>query len=105
MNSYRAVTEAGKGRWFTAFVEGEHAGNLGVFVDAAGNGFFQEVVTHPSHRRKGICRSLTYYAARYAFEHIGAARLVVIAEQEGDAKGIYEQLGFTETERLVGMWG
>jgi GNAT superfamily N-acetyltransferase len=91
MNGYRALVDAGKGRWFAAFIEDEHVGNFGGFVDVAGNGFFQEVVIHPAYRRQGICRSLTYYAAQYALESLGAA------------KWIYGQLGFAETERQVGM--
>ena len=94
----RALTEAGFGVWFGAFAEGQLAGDLGLFVkDRIGR--FQEVETYPAFRRRGVCRSLVYQASHYAFEHMDAQKLVLVADEGSDAARLYQQVGFQPTER------
>lgn len=99
---WRAMTEAGQGEWFGAFVEDRIMGNLGVFVEG-GVGRFQSVVTHPDYRRRGICGTLVYEVAQYAFEHLGAQTLVMVADEDYHAAKIYESVGFRPTEHQVGI--
>lgn len=77
-------------------------GNLGVFVKD-GVGRFQSVGTHPDFRRRGLCGTLVYEAARYTLEHMGAETLVMVADEEYHAAGIYELVGFRPTEHQIGM--
>ena len=98
----RALTEAGFGAWFGAFAEGQLAGDLGLFVkDRIGR--FQEVETYPAFRRRGVCRSLVYQASHYAFEHMDAQKLVLVADEGSDAARLYQQVGFQPTERQAGI--
>ena len=98
----RALTEAGFGVWFGAFAEGQLAGDLGLFVkDRIGR--FQEVETYPAFRRRGVCRSLVYQASHYAFEHMDAQKLVLVADEGSDAARLYQQVGFQPTERQAGI--
>lgn len=102
MDGYRAMTEAGLGEWLGAFVGEQMAGGLGIFVKE-GVGRFQEVVTRFAFRGQGVCRSLVYQASIQAFEHMGAERLVMVADDDYIAARIYEQIGFRPAERQVGV--
>ena len=102
MLRYRQMAEAGLGEWFGAFSEGRVAGDLGIFVEG-GVGRFQSVGTHPDFRRRGICGTLVYEAARYAFEALGVKTLVMVADEEYHAAKIYESVGFVPTEHQIGM--
>jgi RimJ/RimL family protein N-acetyltransferase len=95
MLQYRAMSEAGLGAWFGAFYDGKLVGDLGIYRD--GNiGRFQSVETHPEFFRQGICGTLVYRSARYAFEQMGLTDLVMVADAHYHAARIYESVGFTE---------
>lgn len=99
---YRAMSEAKRGKWFGAFLAGRVVGNLGVFAHD-GIGRFQSVGTHPDFRRLGICGTLVYEAARYAYAQLEAETLVMAADEEYHAAKIYESVGFMATEHQIGM--
>ena len=101
MLRYRAMTQAGRSKWFGAFVGDILVGGLGITVKG-GIGRFMDVGTHPDFRRRGICRSLVYQASCYAFEHMGVESLVMVAVEDSEAARIYEQIGFRSVERQVG---
>jgi ribosomal protein S18 acetylase RimI-like enzyme len=100
---YRRFVEEGRGVWFGAFDGDALAGDLGVFV-AGGLGRFQAVETAPAYRRRGVCGTLVHHAARHAFDALGAAHLVMVADPEYHAARIYESVGFTPAERLVAVY-
>ncbi len=99
---YRAMVEAARGEWFGAFVQNHLVADLGLFVQD-GLGRFQSVGTHPQFRRMGICSTLVYQSARYAFEMMDAARLVIVADAGYHAKDVYGSVGFEQVERQVGL--
>ena len=100
MERYLAMVRAGLGAWFGAFLDGRVVADLGVFVED-GLGRFQSVGTHPHFRRRGICGTLVFEAARYAFTHLGAQTLVMVADENYHAAKIYESVGFQPAERFV----
>ena len=102
MARYRAMVQAGRGEWFGAFLNNQAVGNLGVFVEGA-VGRFQSVGTHPDYWRRGICGTLVYEAAKYAFTQWGAETLVMVADEEYHAAKIYESVGFRPTEHQIGV--
>lgn len=102
VRTYRAMTEAGLGYWFGAFIDGRLAGDLGLFV-FDGLGRFQVVGTHPDFRRRGVCGSLVHETAAFALEQMGAQRLVMVADPEYHAAKIYESIGFVPVERQMGL--
>ena len=77
-------------------------GALGVFrVDAFAR--FQAVVTHPDRRRQGIASTLLQRAAEAARTAWGSELLLLEADADGEALGLYQRLGFTPLEQRVGV--
>ncbi|MFD1733853.1 GNAT family N-acetyltransferase [Deinococcus malanensis] len=95
---YRAMTKAGLGFWYGAFVEGVLAADLGVYTDGA-LARFQSVGTHPAYRRQGLCGTLTHFAGTHAQQTFGAGELVIVADDHYFAKDIYAGVGFRTRER------
>jgi ribosomal protein S18 acetylase RimI-like enzyme len=65
-------------------------------------GRFQAVDTAEAYRRRGICSRLVVEAGRHGIEQFGAAKLVIVADPEYHALGLYESLGFRCIEHV---WG
>jgi GNAT superfamily N-acetyltransferase len=96
----RTQARAGTLRWWGVFRDGDLAAQMGLVegeVDGRPLARFQDVDTHPDHRRRGLCAAL--------LSHVGAAAraptLVIVAEPEGDAGRIYRRAGFEPVERVV----
>ena len=102
MARYREMVRAGWGQWFGAFLDNRLVADLGLYC-REGIGRFQTVGTHPDFRRRGICGTLVYQAARYGFEKLGAQTLVMIADENYHAAKIYESVGFNPTEHQVAL--
>ena len=96
----RALFVDGHGAWYVALEGdgGEVLGSCGVVLTGA-RGRFQTVDTAPAHRRRGICSRLVVEAARMS----GAQRLVICADPEYHALGLYESLGFRRAEHVAGV--
>lgn len=98
----RELFAAGRGAWYVALDGGAVVGSCGVVV-TDGRGRFQAVDTVASHRRRGICSRLVVDAAHHAAAAHGARRLVIVADPDYHAQGIYESLGFRLVERTAGV--
>jgi ribosomal protein S18 acetylase RimI-like enzyme len=90
------------GETIGAFQADRLVGDLGVFV-VDGVGRFQSVGTHPDFRRRGVCGALVHEAALHALAESGAGVLVMRADADYHAAGIYESVGFVPAERQVGL--
>ncbi len=108
MARYAAMQRAGLGHWFglVTHVGGRAvlAASCGLFRDPArhdGLGRFQYVSTHPDWRRRGLCTALVHAACRHGFEAMGLRTLVMVADPDDVAIGVYESLGF---RRGVSTW-
>jgi ribosomal protein S18 acetylase RimI-like enzyme len=101
----RELFATGRGAWYVALEPdgGEVLGSCGVVV-TAGRGRFQAVDTAAAHRRRGICSRLVVEAAHRATEDHGARRLVIGADPDYHALGLYESLGFEQAERVAGVF-
>lgn len=99
----RRLFREGRGAWYVALLPGtrEVAGSLGIVV-TGGRGRYQAVDTAEAHRRQGICSRLVVEAARHAVATFGAETLVICAEPDYHALGLYESLGFERRERVAG---
>jgi ribosomal protein S18 acetylase RimI-like enzyme len=71
----------------------------------AGDGLarYQDVLTDPAVRRRGVAGTLVSHAARYGLETLGARMLVIVADQDGPAIALYRACGFADAEGQVGM--
>ncbi len=94
----RAVVEAGHGRWFGAFVDGRLASSVGLIDAGSGLARYQAVQTHPDYRRAGLAGTLVHRVGRYGLDELGAHTLVMLADPDYPAIGIYRSVGFVPTE-------
>jgi GNAT superfamily N-acetyltransferase len=102
MNRYRAMTQAGLGAWFGAFIGSQLAADLGIFyTDQLGR--YQSVLTHPKYRRKGIARQLVLESGIYALKHFGLENLVIVADAGSIAERLYLSIGFEFIEHQTGI--
>jgi RimJ/RimL family protein N-acetyltransferase len=108
MARYAAMQAAGLGHWFGMVAEDDGrpvlAGSCSLFRDPAraeGLGRFQYVSTHPAWRRRGLCTALVRAACRHGFEAMGLRTLVMVADPDDVAIGVYESVGF---RRGVSTW-
>lgn len=97
----RRLVAAGHAGWFGAFDGSLLIAALGIVSDGQGVARFQSVETHPEYRRRGLARRLLYDASMHATERLQATTLVIVADPDYHAIGIYESLGFAATERQV----
>ena len=109
IDGWRALEANGQGGWFEV-VDGERiVAALGVFVekdrgpDGRRIGRFQQVVTHPSRRRRGLCGTLVEHASRHAFTHFDADSLRISADENDVARRIYQACGYRITSRHRGL--
>lgn len=94
----RAMTEAGHGAWFGAFVDGQLVSSMGLFRAGAGLARFQSVETLESHRGQGLAGTLVHHVSTYGFDQLGAHTLVMIADPTYSAIRLYRSVGFADTE-------
>ena len=98
----RGIVESGRARWFGAFDGDRLVSNLGI-VRLDGLARYQDVVTRTTHRRRGIAGALVRAAGEWALEDPSVTRLVIVADVDGPARGLYERAGFVEVARHVAV--
>jgi predicted GNAT family acetyltransferase len=103
--SERALTEAGHGAWWGAFLDGQLLASLGVIpIGGPASGErslarYQHVETHPGFRRQGLAGTLAWHAGQSALTSGAAGTLVIVADPADVAIRVYRSVGFAETER------
>lgn len=100
-DEWRAQTEAGQGGWYGAFVDGSMRSSLGILTDGSGVSRFQSVETHPESRRQGLARQLIATAAELSIANFAVETLVIVADPDYHASGLYRSLGFVDTDIQV----
>jgi ribosomal protein S18 acetylase RimI-like enzyme len=102
MLRYTRMQDAGMGHWWGAWHGDTLCASLGLFGPPGGGGLgrFQHVETHPSWRRRGLCRALVRAACTWGFERDGRAQLVMNADPDEVAIGIYRSVGFQPHDTL-----
>ena len=99
---YRAMTAAGLGHWWGAFMGDKLVADLGLFCDGD-LGRYQSVQTLPEFQKRGIGGALIHAAARDAIEKCGVKTLVIVSEADTPAQRLYHALGFEPVEYQVGL--
>ena len=97
MAAKRALTEAGQGAWFGAFLDGTLLSQLGLITGRSGLARYQSVETHPAARRRGLAGTLVWHAATTSLAD-DTSMLVMVADPEDVAISVYRSVGFTVTE-------
>jgi ribosomal protein S18 acetylase RimI-like enzyme len=93
----RALTEAGHGAWYGAFLDGALVSQLGLITGKSGLARYQSVETHPAARRRGLAGTLVWRAGATALTG-DASTLVMVTDPEDVAIRVYRSVGFTVTE-------
>jgi ribosomal protein S18 acetylase RimI-like enzyme len=94
----RAMTEAGHGAWFGAFLDDQLVAQLGLFAGGPALARFQAVITHPDFRGRGLAGTLVHHASGYGFAELNARTLVMVADPDDVAIRVYRSVGFTDSE-------
>lgn len=94
----RALTEAGHGGWFGAFLGDRLVGQMGLLAASPGLARFQSVETHPDARGQGLAGTLVHHVSGYGFGELGARTLVMVADPEYLAIRVYRAVGFAASE-------
>ncbi len=100
---YQKMIEAGVGEWYGGFLERRLVCGLGIF-QREGLGRFQIVATHPDFRRRGFAGTLVFRAAEHAMKKFSITELVICADPDYHAIGIYEQVGFERRGLEYGVY-
>ena len=95
----RELVARGVGQRFGAFVDDALVSTAAIFVTHAGIARYQNVETHPEHRRQGLAAAVVHAAGAHAIAAYRLEKLVIVADHDGDAIRIYRSLGFADLER------
>jgi putative acetyltransferase len=98
---WRSWVDSGHAQWWGAFDGSELLAQCGL-VDCPPMGRFQSVETRPDLRRQGICSTLIAAVCRDTLDR-GLKTVVLEAEIDGPALGLYRKLGFLEGGRIYGL--
>jgi ribosomal protein S18 acetylase RimI-like enzyme len=91
----REQAEAGRGRWFGAFVDGRLVSRAGIVL-LGSRARYRVVVTHPDFRRRGLAGAVVHAAGEWALAQPGVEQVVIVADTDGPAINLYRSLGFRE---------
>lgn len=97
----RRLVDAGRGARFGAFLDGALVSTAGIFATEDDVARFQSVETHTEHRRRGLAAAVVHAAGQHALDQLGVRTLVIVADTDGEAIGIYRRLGFADSERQL----
>jgi GNAT superfamily N-acetyltransferase len=87
-------TAAGAASWWGVFDGEQLIAQCGLVRCPGGLARLQSVETHPDRRREGACATLISTVGRDALHRLGCGRVLLAADAEGPARGLYSRLGF-----------
>ncbi len=103
ITTQRAMTEAGHGSWFGAFIHGTLVAQLGIITSGTGPARYQDVETHSAARRQGLASTLLWHAAQHASPADRRRTMVILADPDDAAIRLYRSAGFTAAQTQTGF--
>ncbi|MCA9642068.1 MAG: GNAT family N-acetyltransferase [Polyangiaceae bacterium] len=91
---YRELIRGGEGEWLGAFTDAKLVGALGL-IRGENEARFQDVLTHPEYRKRGICSALLRTAIERYRTACGAHPVFILAKSGADSERLYTRFGFT----------
>jgi ribosomal protein S18 acetylase RimI-like enzyme len=104
VNARRRIVEEGHGTWFGAFDGGRLLSQLGIVAVGDGLARYQDVVTDPAARRRGLAGTLLWHAGRHGVDALGATTLVIVADPAESAIKLYRAVGFTDAQTQLSLF-
>lgn len=101
IDAERSAVAAGLAAWLGLQGDGRIVSALGVLPAPGGIARYQNVGTLTAHRRRGAAGRLVRAGAALAAERWGCTGLVLVADPDGPAIGLYRRLGFRDAETQV----
>jgi ribosomal protein S18 acetylase RimI-like enzyme len=101
IEAQQGAVAAGRAAWLGARAEDRIVAALGVLPAPGGVARYQNVATLAGHRRRGHAGRLVRAGAALAASRWGCSELVLVAEADGPAIGLYRRLGFRDAETQV----
>jgi GNAT superfamily N-acetyltransferase len=101
--AYKKLIANKQGGRFGAFLNNELVADLGIFFED-GLARYQNVATHPDHRKRGICATLVYESGKYALANWPVKTLAMEADPDYHAAKIYESVGFSPVENSYALY-
>lgn len=102
LDGLRSLQASGGGAWWGAWTaSGEVVAMLGIYDAGEGLGRYQNVLTRADHRRRGLAGALVRAAGAWALDTLAVSALVIVADPEGPAIGVYTGAGF---RRVQNQW-
>lgn len=92
------------GVWLGVFDGDTLAGSCGIFPVGAEMARYQDVMVAKAYRNRGIARALISAAARWARQHFGPRRFIIVADANDFPRNIYERAGFAAEQREARLW-
>lgn len=96
---FQTLIAEGHGHWYGAFKGVKLVADMGIF-HRKGISRFQEVSTHPDHRRQGICAALVHYVSCAEQMTRPGNQMVILADRGEPAERVYKRLGYAEIEQI-----
>ncbi|QDQ27015.1 GNAT family N-acetyltransferase [Chitinimonas arctica] len=98
---YRRLEEKALGRRYGAFVEGKLVADLGIYPFGTA-GRYNNVCTHPDHRRQGIAAQLIFEAGWRAMSAMTLQTLVIVTDEDSTQR-LYKSVGFIPHDVSYGL--
>ena len=102
MRRFETIDAQGVGTWFGLWCGDTLVADCGLLREGT-LGRFQSVLVHPDWRRRGLCRAMVGGVCEWGFGPWGLEELLMCADPQDVAIGIYESLGFEAFDREWGL--
>jgi len=105
LQRYAQMARQDSAAWFGFWCDGLLAAECGLIrAGATGRiGRFQHVLTHPFHRRRGLCSALIHAVTNWGFTQWRLDSVLMCADPEDVAIAIYQSLGYARIADECGL--
>lgn len=99
-NEFASLIKKRSAKRYGAFLDVKLIADLGIYWDDKVVRF-NSISTHSLYRRRGACSTLVYKVSKDLLEQFPAKKLVMQADEDYHAAGIYESIGFVQTDKVI----
>lgn len=97
---FASLIKKNSAKRYGGFLNGKLIADLGIYWDD-NVVRFNSISTHSLYRRQGACSTLVYKVSKSLLEQFPLKKLVMQADEDYHAAGIYESIGFNQTDKVI----